>query len=57
MANADKASPPSSDADLDADGLAFARAWVSRRLRFEDMLGSLERRIGQSINDRPRERS
>ena len=35
----------------DTDGLACARSWVARQLRFEHLLGSLERRIVLTLDE------
>ena len=35
----------------DDEGLTAARAWIARQLRFEHLLGSLERRVVGSLDE------
>ncbi|HEV3226171.1 MAG TPA: hypothetical protein VGZ52_05035 [Acidimicrobiales bacterium] len=45
------AAVPATTATNETDGTREARSWVARQLRFEHMLGSLERRVALQLDE------
>ena len=51
MTNARSAANTTTVPAADAERMAEARAWVTKQLRFEHFLGSLERRIAVQLDE------